>query len=251
METASEAIKPPIPLRERLWDAVVMLLFFEGSQGMTLLHLPRVFLSDAVLRGHSWIGVYEGHLWELGFALGFIGIAGKGRYSSWGFNLNLSGLSLRILWRYCVVFLAIAIAWNVIPPLLHHELDLGNFGPPTPLNIAGWLSFEWIFVGIAEEAMFRGVIQTYLARTWTRVWRVRGIDVPAAGIVTTVLFCLAHIDPLHPRIYWSQQLFAFCLGIYYSLVYYRTRSLLGPILSHNASDGMIVTALYLVYIKLH
>jgi len=75
--------------------------------------------------------------------------------------------------------------------------------------------------------------------------------VPSAGLVTTVLFCLAHINPLHPQIYWPQQLFALGFGIYYSVVYYRTGSLLNPILAHNCGDGMIVTAIYLVYFKIH
>ena len=150
-----------------------------------------------------------------------------------------------------MVFALITVAWTVIPSLLHPAPDLGIFGPASSANVAGWLSFEWIFVGFAEEIMFRGVIQTNLAQSWKGAWRIWGAEIPNAGIVTTVLFCLAHIDPLHPHIYWPQQLFALGLGIYYSAVYHRTGSLLNPILAHNVGDGMIVTSIYLVYWHFH
>src|ERR1035438_4405344 len=104
--------------------------------------------------------------------------------------------------------------------------------------------------------------------TYWKAWRTRSVsstDRPTAVLLsvacwttpsgsmmkTTVLFCLAHIDPLPPHIYWSQQLFAFGLGIYYSMVFHRTGSLLNPILAHNVTDGMIVTAIYLIYWKFH
>jgi|CZKI01.1.fsa_nt_gi membrane protease YdiL (CAAX protease family) len=232
-------------------EAALMLLFFEGSQGMTLLRLPRLIFPAVVLSNNAWIGVYEGHIWELAFALAFIRLVGKGRYSSWGINLRNAALSWQILWKFTVVFALITLAWTVIPSLLHPNSDLGIFGPPTLTNVVGWLSFEWIFVGFAEEIMFRGVIHTNLAQSWKGVMRIFGFEIPTSGIVTTVLFCLAHIDPLHPHIYWSQQLFAFGLGIYYSMVFHRTGSLLNPILAHNVTDGMIVTAIYLIYWKFH
>ena len=42
METAIDAVEMPIPFRRKVTDAALMLLFFEGSQGMTLFRLPRL-----------------------------------------------------------------------------------------------------------------------------------------------------------------------------------------------------------------
>jgi membrane protease YdiL (CAAX protease family) len=235
---------------QRVQAPILLFLFFWASQGMNFLHLPRLFLSAQTLNAHPWIGVYEGHVWELAFALAFMGIATRGNFSPWGVNFNNTRLSWRILWRFCVVFLLIVIAWNVVPTLLNHKTELGMFGPPTFGNVLAWLFFEWIFVGFAEEFMFRGVIQTRLMKTWTGVWYLGRIEIPHAGVVTTVLFCLAHIDPFHPHVYWQQQLFAFGLGMYYSIVRHRTGSLLNPILAHNFGDGLIVSAMYLLYFSL-
>jgi len=238
-------------LQRKLTEAALMFLFFWSSQGMTLLHLPRLIFSAETLSSHAWIGAYEGHIWELAFALAFIRFAEKGAYSDWGINLKNAALSWRILWKFTIIFALITVAWTVIPTLQSHKINLGSFGPLTWMNVAGWLSFEWLFVGFAEEIMFRGVIQTTLAQSWTGVARIGRLEIPASGLVTTVLFCLAHIDPLHPHINFPQQLFCFGLGIYYSVVRHRTGSLLNPILAHNLGDGMIVTAIYLLYWRLH
>ena len=240
----------PASLFAKLLDALLLYLFFLASQGFTLLNLPLRLLGAQALRDHPWIVVYEGHLWELAFALGYIAIASRGNFSAYGLNLKDTRLSLRIFWRFCLIFLLVTIAWQVIPALMSHQTELGNFGPPTQINILAWLAFEWVFVGIVEEIMFRGLIQTQLARTWTGIWNFRGLEIPTAGVVTAVLFCLAHINPLHPHIYWQQQVLAFGLGLYYSIVRHRTGSLLNPILAHNAGDGMIVTALYMLYFSL-
>jgi len=218
---------------------------------MNFLHLPRLFLPAETLNAHPWIGVYEGHVWELAFALAFMGIATRGNFSQWGFNFNNSRLSWSILWKFCIVFLLIVIAWNVVPALLSHQMTLGIFGPPTLLNILAWLFFEWLLGGFAEEVMFRGLIQTRLMETWSGIWRLGRLEIPHAGVVTTVLFCLAHVDPFHaPHLYWPQQLFAFGLGLYYSIVRHRTGSLLNPILAHGFGDGIIVSAMYLLYFAL-
>jgi membrane protease YdiL (CAAX protease family) len=60
------------------------------------------------------------------------------------------------------------------------------------------------------------------------------------------------VDFAHsPHLSWTQQFFAFGLGIYYSAVYHRTGSLLNPILAHNFWDGVAVASWFLLYWRLH
>jgi membrane protease YdiL (CAAX protease family) len=250
METTDAAVASPLGWRSRLASFVIALLLYEASQAVTLLHVAPLFFSAATLRESPWIGYYEHHLWQLAFALACIGIFSRGRFSGWGINLRNAALSWRILWWFCAVFTLITIVFSIVPWLLARQPDPGLINPPTAVNIAGWLSFEWLFVGISEEILFRGLLQNLLAQSWTGVWQVRGVAIPHAGLATTVIFCLAHINPLHPHISWEQQVWAFGLGIYYSTVYYRTGSLLNPILAHNFGDGLVVTAQYLVYLHL-
>ena len=239
------------PLPKRLTAILVALLLYVASQGISLLHVARFFFPEQVLSVYAWIGVYEHHLWQLAAALCFIAIFGRSRFSDWGLNLRNTSLSWHIFLKFCVVCSPIMVIAVIVPALRSHNIDLGIFAPTTIRNIIGWLSFEWLFVGISEEILFRGFIQTYLAQSWVGVLRIKGLSFSHAGLLTTILFCLAHINPLHPHIDWEQQFFAFGLGLYYSEVYRRTGSLLNPILAHNFSDGLAVTLQYLIYFHLH
>ena len=261
MEPTDSLTAPSPPAPAASWPAkigatLMALLLLVLSQGGVKLRLARFIFPSATLDKYIWIGYFEHHLLQLIIALIFIGIFSRGHFAEWGLNFRNAALSTRIFWKYCLVYTAIILATSVIPDLMHHDSDLGMFAPATAPNIAGWLAFEWIFVGISEEILFRGLLQTYLSKTWTGAWqigvgRIRGFALPHSGLITTLIFCLAHVSPLPPHINWEQQLFAFGLGIYYSAVYYRTGSLLNPILAHNFGDGLVVTAAYLVYLHLH
>ena len=173
-----------------------------------------------------------------------VGVLSRGRFSEWGLNLRNQRKSLAGLLVFVPIYSLIILGWNVLPFILQNRAPKFSY-TLTPANIVGWLTYMWIFVGPSEEILFRGLIHTYLARSWTGSLTVARVSIPWAGIVATVIFCLAHIDSVH--INWAQQLFAFGLGIYYSTMYERTGSLLNPILAHNYSDGIINTAEYAVY----
>jgi CAAX protease family protein len=226
--------------------AVLMMLTYYGIQGLTLLlgFAPRMLPAET-LKQHPWIRLYEHHAWQLVLALVLIGILGRGRFAEWGLNFRNARLSWRILGRFCLVYSLVVFVVGVLPPLLSHRAPAPDgFGP---VAVAGWLSFQWLFVGISEEILFRGLIHTYLARSWRGVWRAGGVVIPTAGVVTTAIFCLAHVDPLHPHVDWLQQVWALGLGLYYSTVYHRTGSLLNPILAHDFADGLVVTVPYLLH----
>jgi CAAX protease family protein len=245
------AVAPSVGWPAKLGAAVAMLLLYEATQGAAhVLRLSTWVFSADVLRERTWIGAYEHHFWQLVFALLLIRAFSHGRISDWGLNCRNASVSWGILRRFCIVYFFIVLGVNVLPALLTHQPP--SFGyPVTAVNIAGWLSFTWLFVGLSEEVLFRGLIHTFLAQTWAGAWRIGGLAIPHAGIITTVIFCLAHINPFHPRVFWDQQVWAFGLGLYYSTVYHRTGSLLSPILAHNYSDGLVFAAQYLLYGWLH
>ncbi|MFQ5950744.1 MAG: type II CAAX prenyl endopeptidase Rce1 family protein [Candidatus Geothermarchaeales archaeon] len=71
----------------------------------------------------------------------------------------------------------------------------------------------------------------------------------SAGILAAILFMLAHIGfTFSPfaitHFSLSQQFLAFVHGLYYAIVFHRTGSLLGPIISHGYSNGMLFVVLY-------
>jgi uncharacterized protein len=241
----------PVPIWKKAFAVLLMFAAYQLSQVFAMVLRPTArVLPASLLASHSWIQAYDHHLMQLLFALALIAILSRGRFTEFGLNLSNAAASWRILWKFCLVYSVAVFFVNVAHPLFTHTPPTFDY-PLTRANVIGWLSFEGLFVGVSEEILFRGLMQTYLARTWRGVVHIKRLAVPTAGIVTTILFCLAHINLLHPHPSWAQQVWAFGLGIYYSTVYYRTKSLLNPILAHNFSDGIIFAALYLLYWGLH
>jgi len=245
--TGQPEVEQRVSVMKKALAALFMLLAYEASQFITLWVRPLTFIVPRkFVQEHAWVGYYDHHLVQLLLALACIALLSRGKFSQYGLNFNNAKSSWRILGVFCLVCSVLVFIFNVAPPLFTHTRPTFDYAI-TSTNMIGWLSFEWVFVGISEEIVFRGLIQTYLSRTWRGVVTIGRLSIPTAGIVTTIIFCLAHIGIFHWHFDWSQQVLAFGLGIYYSTVYYRTKSLLNPILAHNFSDGIIYTSLYLLY----
>ncbi len=227
---------------------LVATTFYQLSQWIARrANVARVLFPD-LSNHYLWIRHYEHHLWQMVFALLCIAVLSRGKFSQWGFNLRNRDVSWRLLWRFCLVSTIVVLALVVIPTAMTHDAGPGLIKPTTTGNTIGWLMFEWIFFGISEEVLFRGLIQTFLEQSFPGAWRVWSIQVPHAGLLTTVLFCLTHVpDWRHPQVAIDQQVIVFCLSLYASSAYYRTRSLAAPIMAHNFNDGLFVTAQTLCY----
>ena len=234
-----------IASRNKWVAAALMFGVFGAIQGLieVFRFAPKLF-SQQQLSEYPWITAFEHHLLQLLLTLVALGILSRGRFSEWGLNLRNHRRSLAGLLVFVPIYSLIILGWNVLPFILQNRAPEFSYALTTA-NVVGWLVYMGIFVGPSEELLFRGMIHTYLSKSWTGSLIVARVSIPWAGIPATVIFCLAHIDSVH--INWAQQLFAFGLGIYYSTMYQRTGSLLNPILAHNYSDAVISAAGYATY----
>jgi len=60
--------------------------------------------------------------------------------------------------------------------------------PVTPLNIVGNMTFQWIIVGVSEETMFRGLIQTYLMKKLEGYMKIAGQELHIATVIAAVFW---------------------------------------------------------------
>lgn len=193
------------------------------------------------LRNGAWLYMVQHHLAQMALALVVIGVAGRMRFGEWGLNLGNWKRSLRMTRSFTVIFavvIAVGIGLQVAGGIEPRE------APRTGPEIAGWLFFMIVVSGLSEEILFRGMMQTWLSRWFPAQLSLPGLKVPAAGLLTAVIFAAVHINftlvPLQVTHFYAPQVFiAFVLGVVYSVAYHRTGSLLAPILMHNIANGLM------------
>lgn len=95
-----------------------------------------------------------------------------------------------------------------------------------------------VIAGVAEELLFRGVIQPWMENSW-------GAGIGLIG--SSILFGLLHaITPLYALLATSVSIYLGC-----SLDYGGERNLLTPIVIHSAYDYLVFLALIKTYKKQH
>ncbi|MGH6987197.1 MAG: CPBP family glutamic-type intramembrane protease [Caulobacteraceae bacterium] len=112
---------------------------------------------------------------------------------------------------------------------------------PTPANMAGWLSFETLYVGPTEEVLFRALLVTWLAAALLAKLRLGRVDLSIGGVVAALIFALSHrgYGNAPVALALAQQAYAFGLGLLYAFCFEKSGSLLAPIVAHNLSDGVV------------
>lgn len=197
------------------------------------------------VRNGAWLYMIQHHLAQMALALVVIGFVGRMRFHEWGLNLRNWKRSLRMTRSFAVIF-ALVIAVGIIIQVAG-GMEPREAQPQTVSDILGRLFFMAVISGLSEEILFRGMMQTWLVRWFPTAVRLPGLDVPAAGLVTALIFAAVHINftlvPLQiTHFYAPQVLIALVLGVLYSVAYQRTGSLLAPILMHNVANGLMAAS---------
>jgi len=171
----------------------------------------------------------------------------------WGFNLDNRQLSLQIVLKFSVGWLIFYGIGALITLKMSGQSTVYPF-PYTARNVLGYSCFMFIMPGLSEEALFRGFAMIVLGQSWKGLIHIGKLTLPVSGLIASLIFTYAHISyTLFPlKFYFSmgQLIAAFALGIFYAIVFYKTKSLLGSILCHNISDGLGFLIVYLLTILL-
>ena len=125
---------------------------------------------------------------------------------------------------------------------------------PQPLDfitVLGNLGFQWIIVGLSEETMFRGLIQTYLMNNLEGYVDLAGNRLHIGTIIAAIFWGGFHIInvlnmPLSSAI--LTVLITTPIGLLMGYAFQRTRSILTTILVHNTLFGVPLTISYILYI---
>jgi membrane protease YdiL (CAAX protease family) len=166
----------------------------------------------------------------------------KRHLSGWGFSIGEKQRNFLIIGRFLIGFIICFTLGKLLYLWLNGWPEILDFDQKgsSPLAI---IIFRMVMPGLSEELLFRAFIMTILMAGWRGVVPIGKVHLPIAGILSALLFTLAHVgyslDPLSiTYMDPGQLLFAFLFGMFYAVAYYETKSILVPIITHNIIDGV-------------
>jgi len=132
-------------------------------------------------------------------------------------------LEIKIILNYALIFLLRQAFESEIDLVLH-------------------LFKMWFWIGFAEEALFRGVIQTILMMRFPRQIKIYNYQFKVGTILAGLIFGLVHIINLFgglPLYYViCQVIAATAFGIAVGYIYQETRSIFITSVAHNLANGI-------------
>lgn len=222
------------PPRTVNWvDALLGLILVEAGTFALLVWLPAP-LAD------SWVINYAGHAWFLAVPLGWFWLlrrrfpVGRLRWRelrAWVGPWWVLGLFI-VLLNVALTGASILRGVGALGPGRHETLSL----EPLLAN----LIFRATLVGLAEEFLFRGLIQTGLNRSLPGSLALGRWRIQIGTVVAALVFGLTHAENLalgQPLVEVLPNLvYAIFLGLLAGYFYDKTRNLWGAVILHNIGD---------------
>ena len=198
----------------------------------------------------SWVLASLVHVPQLFIPFITILFITKGCFREYGFNLKQAPPTFTHKQMFIVgTIFGFLLSLRYIPQIVSNTpLDI-----PQPVNIvtiAGNMTFQWIIVGLCEETMFRGLIQTYLTKNLEGHVKILGQHLHIGTVLAAVFWGVFHFIeilnmPLSSVIFLV--LLTTAIGLLMGYAYQRTTSLLTTIIVHNALFGIHLTVGYIIY----
>ncbi len=150
-------------------------------------------------------------------------------------RLGLNTSSIRSMWIplawVCGGALAVMVAglWLIIP--LHLPIPLAPVIADRS-DWLGWLLYQFLYVAVAEEVFFRGYVQHNVTRLCDGAsWRP-SVRLAITLVVSAGCFAVAHAAVQSSAL----SLLTFFPGLLMAWLFFRTRSLMAPILFHGLAN---------------
>ncbi len=225
---------PIIPKMASLAAVVACFAFIEWVSSFHILTniLP---IPSSLSTPLAWL--FEHHVWQFAIAMTAITILSRGHLWSYGINSSDIRLSMSILLKFYAVAFITMIGFVVTPLLVSGSLP-GYFARMGRIDVIAWILFQWMATAVADEILFHGLFQTLLLKYWREKFVIRSVEIPVVVLFTSVAFAAGRTNvPVYGG-YAVEYVLALLMGLYGGLVYYRTRSLVTPMLSQAFFYGL-------------
>lgn len=197
------------------------------------IHLLHTIPGQAEIFSSVMIVVFERHLWQFLFSITALTVFSRGNLWSCGINSMNIRESLNILLRFYAVALCVLACMTLLSVMLPTSTQTGHVADKLLLMVIHWLSSP-----VADQILFFGVFQTVLAKFWTARATTTFFELPSVVFITAVAFAFGRVGLPHYTALWVEHAIGFGVGMFSGIVYYRTRSLLTPMLAQAFIFGL-------------
>ena len=227
-----------------LASIIICYLFIEWCSSAHLLtrifpHPPSLSISLA------WL--FEHHLWQ--FGVGMLAITALSRGHLWSYGINSSDirLSMALLLKFYIAA-GVFVIMVIVVPMGYSGTMPEYLVHASRVDMLAWILFQWMVAAVADNILYFGLFQTVLLKYWQEKISFKSFEIPLALLMTTVLFAAGRTNvPMYGN-HLIEYLLALVIGAYSGFVFYRTRSLLTPMLSQAFFYGLpfVVRFLYCI-----
>lgn len=214
--------------------------------------LPGTYIDGNSLAGGIFLTIFFYSI-QAGVPIIFGSFIMHSSITEMGFNLRNAKLTLRMLGGFILIWLLLDILFYVIALNCITDFDayVLHYFDKDKLTMQKDLIIGCLLAGMGEEPLFRGFIVTSLVTVITRYVGVGKAKIPLVAIISGLLFALAHIEyQIMPfRIIYIdgiQLSITFILGTFWSIMFIKTKSLLGPIIAHMCANIIQLTSGYFI-----
>ncbi len=162
------------------------------------------------------------------------------RLSEAGFSLVNHKQSITTLKRFMLVWTGIVLVFYTLSLIFVPAFEgyLKGFCPPDiPYGVKNLVGGSML-AGLGEESLFRSFVVLVLAKQWDGGIRIGKRTISYVSLLSGFIFMTAHIGyefvPKLTIVYIDplQLTYTFILGVLWSSVFEKTRSLLAPVVAH-------------------
>ncbi len=187
---------------------------------------PISFFSDAFSLGQSFFPVlFERHFWQYLFA--FVGVTVLSRGHPWSYGINSQNLKASMIWLSWLYIIVISTTFislwtgRELLPVTAENIPNGQ------LNTVFAMLVYWMSSPVANQILFFSFGQTVLMKQWGDSLKIGRI--PVVVIISALLFTYGATSSQFFIGEYSA-LLTFMLGLFCGMVYWKTNSLITPML---------------------
>lgn len=153
-----------------------------GAQIMYL-----VGISPTSMQAKPWLGSSIMHTTMLVFSILIALVLGKGKISTYGFCVTKTIPFPRVI--------LVGFGLGIGTSLVLYFLQSGQVPFLEGFSFVNQVIFIWIYASICEEALTRGLIQSYLAPLRNRGFSISRLRISYPVIIGALFFALMHLMP--------------------------------------------------------